>query len=149
MRFYEFELIKHKQPGEIADKGISAAKSAAGASKSALGSLGRGVARGVGMFFKDFDPAMQMLYKDGDLEQQKKPAGAEDRKRLKNALGKVLNNEPIDDNDRRDLKLGLNREWFKDMEDPDFKSGIQKIIAKQTPQGQELVMLKRVHAKMF
>ncbi len=154
MRFYEFEIIKPKHPDELVDKGVSSvksvAKSTASGAKGVLGTIGKGIAKGAGMFFRDFDPAMQVLYKDGDPSQsQKQPAGSEDRKRLKNALGKALNNEPIDNNDRRDLKIGLNQGWFKDMEDPEFKSGIQKILNKQTPHGQELVMLKRVHAKIF
>ncbi len=154
MRFYEFELIKPKHPDELVDKGASAvksvAKSTASGAKGILGTIGKGIAKGTGMFFRDFDPAMQVLYKDGDPNQpQKKAAGNMDRKNLKTSLGKALNNEPLDDNDRKNLKIGLNQGWFKDMEDPEFKSGLQKILNKQTPHGQEIVMLKRVHAKIF
>jgi hypothetical protein len=155
MRFYEFDLIKPKHPDELVDKGVSAAKSVAkktiSGTKSALGMAGKGLAKVTGMVFRDFDPAMQDLYKDGDSKQNQtqKSVSDDSKKRFKNTLGKSLNNEFLTQDERNELKIGLTQGWFPSMQSPEFKTALEKLINKENLNGSELILLKRVHAKLF
>lgn len=154
MRFYEFELINPKHSNDLIDKGASSGKS--GTQKTVkgvgniLGTVGKGLAKATGMFFKDFDPAMQDLIKTTDSDKSSKELKKTDgRQQFKKSLEKYLKNEYVEKEDQNNLKIGLSNAWFKDMEDPFFKSGLQKLIDKQTPNGKELVILKRVQSKIF
>ena len=153
MRFYEFEPIKHVYPDELVDKGAAASKSLAkktySGAKGVLGLAGKGLAKAAGMMFKHFDPAMQDLYKDSDPEKSKQTSSEDSRKKFKTALGKSLNKEFLDQEDINNLKIGLNQNWFQDMKNPEFKTALEKLLNKETLTGKELVLLKRVHAKIF
>lgn len=156
MRFDEFKPIKYVTPGDVADKGVSALKSLAKGTAGALGTVGaasaKGLAKTVGAVLPDFDPLATTLTKGltgKDKNDKSKTAAFNDeRKIFKSTLDKKLNNEPLSDQEIKNLNIGINKPWIDEMNDPEFKSALTKMIRGQTLSGSELVLIKRIQTKL-
>jgi hypothetical protein len=156
MRFNEFKPIKYITPGDLVDKGASALKSLAKGTAGALGTIGAGAAKGViktaGAVLPDFDPLATTLTKGSrDKDKNNKPNDAafnDERKIFKAALDKKLNNEPLSDQEIKNLQIGINKPWLEEMDNLEFKTALTKLIRKQTLSGAELVLIKQIQSKL-